>query len=124
MYGCLCKAWFDVEELPPTNESGSDSISRQIQHVIRSLEQIISAELRRGRSRVVVAGFGQGAAVALMLSLTSLSELAGVASLSGWIPHDMRAVCIQHTIPSNHLLINNAGYGAYATLPACVPRTW
>lgn len=88
-------AWFDIEELPPTNESGSGSVCRQINHVLRNLEQIVHAELYgRPRSpKVVVAGFGQGAALAMVLALTSLHELDGVASLSGWIPHRSRQVC-------------------------------
>ena len=87
-------AWFDIEELPPTNESGSESVSRQINSVLRNLEQIIHAELYgRPRSpKVVVAGFGQGGALAMTLALTSLQDLDGVVSLSGWIPHRSRQV--------------------------------
>ncbi|GJE87880.1 phospholipase/carboxylesterase [Phanerochaete sordida] len=86
------RAWFDLEDLPPTNESGSDSVCRQINHVLQSLEQIVHAELhgRPQSPKVVVAGFSQGGATAMMLALTSLHEIGGVASLSGWIPHISR----------------------------------
>ncbi|EKM60715.1 uncharacterized protein PHACADRAFT_246795 [Phanerochaete carnosa HHB-10118-sp] len=85
-------AWFDIEELPPTNESGSESVCRQMNRVLRSLEQIVHNELhgRPQSPEVVVAGFSQGGATAVMLALTSLQELGGVASLSGWIPHCSR----------------------------------
>lgn len=93
------RAWFDLEDLPPTNESGSDSVCRQINHILQSLEQIVHAELhgRPQSPKVVVAGFSQGGATAMMLALTSLHEIGGVASLSGWIPHISRPVCSLHS---------------------------
>lgn len=98
--GQVRPAWFDIKELPPTNESESESVCRQINRVLRGLEQIVHAELygRPQSPKVVVAGFSQGGATALALALTSLQELGGVASLSGWIPHCTRQG-MQHIEP-------------------------
>ena len=41
---------------------------------------------------IVLIGFSQGAALSLMVGLTTLHELGGVVSLSGWIPCRMRDV--------------------------------
>jgi predicted esterase len=42
--------------------------------------------------KIVLVGFSQGAALSLMVGLTTLHELGGVASLSGWIPCRIREV--------------------------------
>ena len=39
-------------------------------------------------------GFSQGAALSLMTALTTLHELGGVASLSGWTPQQSRQVSV------------------------------
>lgn len=45
-------------------------------------------------SKVALVGFSQGAALSMVLALTSLHDLGGVASLSGWIPHLSRPVSL------------------------------
>ena len=42
--------------------------------------------------KIVLVGFSQGAALSLMVGVTTLHELGGVASLSGWIPYRIREV--------------------------------
>ena len=59
------------------------------------LEDIILAEVRDGsvqESKIILVGFSQGASLSLMTALTTLHELGGVASLSGWIPQECRQV--------------------------------
>jgi predicted esterase len=58
------------------------------------VEGLIQAEVHRGADprRIVLMGFSQGAALSLLVTLTTLHELGGVISLSGWIPHRGREV--------------------------------
>jgi lysophospholipase-2 len=44
-------------------------------------------------------GFSQGAALSLLVVLTTLHELGGVISLAGWIPHSGREVSPSQIIP-------------------------
>ena len=85
-------SWFDVFHLPPCVSCGvpgcEDSIAR-IEQIILSEMHILSQP-----KKVIIAGFSQGAALSMLLALTSLHDLAGVASLAGWIPHKHRQVRI------------------------------
>ncbi|TFY82354.1 hypothetical protein EWM64_g1655 [Hericium alpestre] len=104
--GQLRASWFDIGNLPPGylewDEAG-------ISQAIGSIEGIIQAEVHRGvdSRKIVLMGFSQGAALSLMVGLTSLHELGGVASLSGWIPHRMR----EHIIQTDPSLPVFWGYG-------------
>ena len=84
-------AWFDMFHLPPCTSCGVPGSAESIARI----EQIILSEMHTltQPSRVVVAGFSQGAALSMLLALTTLHDLGGVASLSGWIPHKSRQVC-------------------------------
>lgn len=42
--------------------------------------------------KIFLVGFSQGAALSLMVGLTTLHDLGGIGSLSGWIPHRIRDV--------------------------------
>ena len=90
--GQLRPAWFDVFHLPPCRSCGSSGISTSV----ASVEQLIHREMRNvdRPSKVVLAGFSQGASLSMVLALTSLHDLGGVASLSGWIPHLKRPVSL------------------------------
>ncbi|PSS37181.1 hypothetical protein PHLCEN_2v1054 [Hermanssonia centrifuga] len=86
--GQLRPAWFDAFHLPPCGSCGVSGISAsvaRIEHIILAEMQILSQP-----NRVVVAGFSQGAALSMILALTSLHDLGGVVSLSGWIPRRCR----------------------------------
>jgi lysophospholipase II len=47
---------------------------------------------------IVLVGFSQGAALSLMVGLTTLHELGGIVSLSGWIPFRIRDVSQESTL--------------------------
>jgi len=82
-------AWFNVWRLPPQkNEYDEVGISESISVI----ENIILAQVHSGidSRKIVLVGFSQGAALSLMVGLTTLHELGGVASLSGWIPCRIR----------------------------------
>ncbi len=77
-------AWYDI--------LGADLISRQDESGLRqsqaSIEALIAHEKSRGiaANRIVVAGFSQGCAMALMIGLRHGERLAGIAGLSGYLP--------------------------------------
>jgi len=91
-------SWFDITTLPP-GEAEWDEVC--ISGSIAIIENIIQAEVHAGMDsrKIVLIGFSQGAATSLMVALTTLHELGGVASLSGWIPHRGREQII-HTDPT------------------------
>jgi len=82
--GYTMPAWYDI--------LGADLVSRQDEAGMRqsqaSMEAIIENEKSRGIAahRIVVAGFSQGCAMALMAGLRHGERLAGIAGLSGYLP--------------------------------------
>lgn len=82
--GHAMRAWYDI--------LGADLVSRQDEAGMRqtqaSMEAIIANEKARGipARRIVVAGFSQGCAMALMAGLRHTERLAGIAGLSGYLP--------------------------------------
>lgn len=77
-------AWYDIR--------GTDLVSRQDEAGIRASDQAITAlierEIKRGipASRIVLAGFSQGCAMALHTGLRFAPALAGIMALSGYLP--------------------------------------
>ena len=85
-------AWFDVLHLPPCPNCsvvGSEASLTQITRIIEDESRLLTEP-----KSVFLVGFSQGAALSMVLSLTTLIDLGGVASLSGWIPHHCRPVCL------------------------------
>ena len=81
--GYMMPAWYDV--------LSADLVKREDEAGLRQsrveIEALIANEKARGipASRIVVAGFSQGAAAALM-TLRDDAKLAGVVALSGYLP--------------------------------------
>ena len=77
-------AWYDI--------FGADIAQREdeagLRASIASIEQLIAREKTRGvpANRIVVAGFSQGCAIALLTGLRHEERLAGIAALSGYLP--------------------------------------
>ena len=82
--GYSMPAWYDI--------LGADLTSRQDEAGMRqsqaAMEAIIANEKSRGiaANRIVVAGFSQGCAMALMTGLRHAETLAGIVGLSGYLP--------------------------------------
>lgn len=82
--GYVMPAWYDIR--------GADLLSRQDDVGIRASELAIRAlierEIARGipASRIVLAGFSQGSAMALHTGLRYPQTLAGIVALSGYLP--------------------------------------
>ena len=77
-------AWYDILT--------ADLVRREDEAGLRasqaSIEAVIANEKSRGipASRIVVAGFSQGCAMALMVGLRHSEALAGIVGMSGYLP--------------------------------------
>lgn len=82
--GYVMPAWYDV--------GGTDIVKSEDEVSIRAsqklIEQLIEQEKARGipASRIVLAGFSQGCAMALQVGLRHPEKLAGIIGLSGYLP--------------------------------------
>ena len=82
--GMRMRAWYDIKSLDRNGRTDEEGI-RQSQGQI---EQLIATENARGvpSSRIVVAGFSQGGAIALQVGLRHAQRLAGIMALSCYLP--------------------------------------
>ncbi len=77
-------AWYDI--------FGADLVQREDEAGLRrsmaSIEALIARERTRGipAGRIVIAGFSQGCAMALLTGLRHAERLAGIVALSGYLP--------------------------------------
>ena len=82
--GYVMPAWYDL--------LGAELVKREDEAGLRqsqaSIEALIANEKARGiaANRIVVAGFSQGCAMALMVGLRHAERLAGVVGMSGYLP--------------------------------------
>ena len=78
------RAWYDI--------LGADLVKREdeagLRDSMQQVGQLIQREVARGvpASRIVLAGFSQGCAIALGAGLRHPDRLAGIAGLSGYMP--------------------------------------
>lgn len=82
--GYRMRAWYDI--LGTESQGGQDEEGlRRSQAVV---EALLQREEERGiaSDRIVLAGFSQGCAMALMTGLRHAKPLAGIAGLSGYLP--------------------------------------
>ena len=82
--GYVMPAWYDI--------LAADLVKREDEAGLRQsrlqIEEIIASEKARGvpANRIVVAGFSQGCAMALMVGLRHVEALAGIVGMSGYLP--------------------------------------
>ncbi len=82
--GVPMRAWYDI--------TGRDIADKQDEPGIRTsitqVEALIAREAERGvpASNVILAGFSQGAAIALSAGLRHAERLGGIVALSGYLP--------------------------------------
>jgi phospholipase/carboxylesterase len=82
--GYVMRAWYDI--------LGNDLVRREddagIRQSQRQVEDLIEREVERGtpRSRIVLAGFSQGGAIALQAGLRQQQPLAALLALSTYLP--------------------------------------
>ena len=82
--GYRMRAWYDI--------LGMDLVNREDEAGLRlsmgAVEALLAREKERGipAGRIVLAGFSQGCAMALLAGLRHKERLAGIAGLSGYLP--------------------------------------
>ena len=78
------RAWYDIVDTDLANRADEAGVAESMQQV----EALVAREGDRGvpRSRVVLAGFSQGGAVALAAGLRSAEPLGGLVALSTYVP--------------------------------------
>jgi len=81
--GMVMRAWYDIIEI--STSRGHDVAG--INHSATSIRALIERELERGiaASRIVLAGFSQGGAMALHVGLRYPQRLAGIMALSAYL---------------------------------------
>lgn len=83
--GYVMRAWFDIYSMSLTQKIDDAGIADSVKH----LEKLIDHELQRGvpSNKIVLAGFSQGAVIALSTGLRYPKPLAGMLALSGFLPN-------------------------------------
>lgn len=82
--GYRMRAWYDIvgfDARAPQDEAG-------LRRSLALVEGLLAREKERGipAGRIVLAGFSQGCAMALLAGLRHAERLAGIAGLSGYLP--------------------------------------
>ncbi|MEO8020804.1 alpha/beta hydrolase-fold protein [Polaromonas sp.] len=95
--GYQMPAWYDI--LGANLTAGQDE--KGMRQTQAAINQLIAREVERGMpaSRIVVAGFSQGCAMALMTGLRYPERLAGIMGLSGYLP-------LAHTVAAERSAAN------------------
>jgi len=83
--GYVMRAWYDILGLDARELREDERGLRESQRLV---EALIAREKSRGipAARIVLAGFSQGCAMALMTGLRHGERLAGLVGLSGYLP--------------------------------------
>ena len=82
--GYSMRAWYDIRAADLAQREDEAGLRRSLAQV----EALIARERSRGvpADRIVVAGFSQGCAMALLTGLRHAERLGGVVGLSGYLP--------------------------------------
>jgi phospholipase/carboxylesterase len=86
--GYAMRAWYDIREFSITGREDLDGITDATDRVQRYVER--ERDQAIAPSRIVLAGFSQGGAVALHAGLRSRERLAGIVALSAYLPFKTR----------------------------------
>lgn len=86
--GQIMRAWFDIYSLSTDGNLDEKGIS----HSAELITDLIAREEASGiqASQIFLAGFSQGAAMALLIGLQFPKKLAGMIALSGFLPYPQK----------------------------------
>ena len=82
--GYEMRAWYDIKAFTPEGRADAAGLAESVRRVDALLEAEIAAGV--AASRIVLAGFSQGGAVALSAGLRFGERLAGLLALSTYLP--------------------------------------
>ena len=100
--GYVMPAWYDILSM-----DGSRHVDvSQIEHSAGRVHDLIEREIERGvqASRILLAGFSQGGAVAYQAALTYPDRLAGIVALSTYFPTE-QSIEVDHVQAKLPILI-------------------
>lgn len=82
--GYRMRAWYDILGM----DLGSREDEVGLRKSMAAVEELLESEKKRGMpaSRIVLAGFSQGSAMALMIGVRHKERLAGIVGMSGYLP--------------------------------------
>jgi phospholipase/carboxylesterase len=82
--GYIMRAWFDIESLNTSARIDHEGISDSIEDI----QHFIEKEHERGipYENIILAGFSQGAVMAMLTGLQFSKKLGGIIALSGYLP--------------------------------------
>jgi phospholipase/carboxylesterase len=82
--GYVMRAWYDIRSFTPEGRADEAGLAQSVERVNGYLRH----EIERGvaASRIVLAGFSQGGAVALAAGLRFPERLAGILAMSAYLP--------------------------------------
>src|SRR5690606_19638210 len=86
--GMPMRAWYDIRDLGFGGTVGDRADAGGVAASVAQVEALIRREAGRGipASRLVLAGFSQGGAIALSTALDRKESLAGIVALSTYLP--------------------------------------
>ena len=92
--GMRMRAWYDIVSMDFASRADATGIGESVQQV----EALIAREAERGTppSRIVLAGFSQGGAIALTAGLRRQAPLAGLVALSTYLPGGQAVAAQRH----------------------------
>jgi phospholipase/carboxylesterase len=97
--GMAMRAWYDILSFDSEGRADAEGVRASS----AMLENLIDREIERGiaASKIVIAGFSQGGAVAIHTALHTSHDIAGVMALSTYIalPVDASAVTAAKSLP-------------------------
>lgn len=95
--GYEMRAWFDIAALNFESKIDEAGIAKSV----KSVTTLIEKEMARGiaAENIILAGFSQGAVVALSTGLTYPQRLGGIMALSGFLP--LATALLNHASPAN-----------------------
>lgn len=114
--GMSMRAWYDITGMEIAQRQDETGIRKSIGQV----EALIARESERGipASRIILAGFSQGAAMSISAGLRHSERLAGIIALSGYLPLERQLETEQS--PANADVPIFMGHGS---LDPVVPQT-
>ena len=82
--GYVMRSWYDIVSLEINRHADQTGIARSVQQV----NQVIENEINNGipAEKIILAGFSQGAVMALTAGLGYQKKLGGILALSGYLP--------------------------------------
>jgi phospholipase/carboxylesterase len=86
--GMPMRAWYDIRDLGFEGAVGDRADAAGVEASVAQVEALVARERERGipASRVLLAGFSQGGAIALTAALRRTEPLAGIVALSTYLP--------------------------------------